>query len=335
MNGLTTPDIEARSLLLGALTAVVVAVVMVLSIGRLTGFAELTSTLDDAQWQWLVLCAVGQIAVFAGYAGTFRRAVAFDSGPDVSSRFALRVALAGFGLTQLVAAGGAAGLAFTYWALRWIGLERRDALVRLIGLNTAVYLVFAAIAWIGAVLGLVSGEVPASMAIPWLIAVPVIVIVAAWFTAEDHIGRWTTTTERGFRQALSIGVAAAAWVRRALGMTSGRTILSHAMLYWFGDLLSLWAALQAFGVSLGPAPLIGAYATGYLAQIIPIPFLATGGVDTATTLTLTAVGVPVEVALLAVVAHRIFAFWLPIGPGLWSAAALSRQGQPTTRTSSR
>jgi uncharacterized membrane protein YbhN (UPF0104 family) len=57
-----------------------------------------------------------------------------------------------------------------------------------------------------------------------------------------------------------------------------------------------------------------------LAQALPIPFVATGGVDAATTFTLTAVGVPVEVALLGVVAHRVFAFWLPIGPGLWSAA---------------
>ena len=33
-----------------------------------------------------------------------------------------------------------------------------------------------------------------------------------------------------------------------------------------------------------------------------------------------------EVALLGVVAHRVFAFWLSIGPGLWFAARLARAG---------
>jgi len=39
------------------------------------------------------------------------------------------------------------------------------------------------------------------------------------------------------------------------------------------------------------------------------------------------VSVPVEVALLGVVAHRVFALWLPIGPGLLFAAQFARAGQ--------
>lgn len=62
-----------------------------------------------------------------------------------------------------------------------------------------------------------------------------------------------------------------------------------------------------------------AYVLGYLAQSVPIPLIATGGVDAATTFTLRAVGMPIEVALLGVVAHRVFAFWLPVIPGVWSA----------------
>ena len=34
-----------------------------------------------------------------------------------------------------------------------------------------------------------------------------------------------------------------------------------------------------------------------------------------------------EVALLEVVAHRVFAFWLAIGPGLLFAAQFARAGQ--------
>ena len=49
--------------------------------------------------------------------------------------------------------------------------------------------------------------------------------------------------------------------------------------------------------------------------------------DAATTFALTAVGVPLEQALLGVVAHRVFAFWLPLVPGLILAALLPATGR--------
>lgn len=76
--------------------------------------------------------------------------------------------------------------------------------------------------------------------------------------------------------------------------------------------------------------IVVAYVLGYLAQSVPIPLIATGGVDAATTSTLRAVGVPIEVALLGVVAHRVFAFWLPVFPGLWSATVLVREELPAS-----
>ena len=94
--------------------------------------------------------------------------------------------------------------------------------------------------------------------------------------------------------------------------------------HWVGGLISLWTALRAFGGSVGLFLLILAYTIGYLARALPIPFVATGGVDAATTFTLTAVGVSVKIALLGVVAHCVFAFWHPIGPGLWSAARFAK-----------
>ena len=59
---------------------------------------------------------------------------------------------------------------------------------------------------------------------------------------------------------------------------------------------------------------------------MPIPFVATGGMDAATTFALTAVGVPLEIALVGVIAHRVFAFWIPLVPGLVFAVLLPRTG---------
>ena len=117
-------------------------------------------------------------------------------------------------------------------------------------------------------------------------------------------------------------------VRDCTHTSDGRRLLAWSLLYWVGDLVSLWAALQAFGVTVSVAAIVSAYACGYLAQSVPIPLIATGGVDAATTFTLAAVGVPIEVALLGVVAHRVFAFWLPVIPGLWSATVLVRDELP-------
>ena len=328
--------------------AVVVTVVLVAAVGRLAGFTELGDTLRGATWGWLGLCALGQTGVFVGYAGAFRSSVAdspgnlADRGADTSDDpgggrarprlqfwYSLKVALAGFGLTQLVAAGGAAGMAFTFWVLRRLGFSKRSAMVELIALNTAVYFVFGALGWLGGLTGLLDSSVPLGMSLSWLLGFPLVIALALWFTHPKRAATTVAADDDGrLRRALAVGVSAAARVRRATRTTEGRKLLAWSLLYWVGDLVSLWAALRAFGAVVSPAAIVGAYATGYLAQSVPIPLIATGGVDAATTFVLTAVGVPIEVALLGVVGHRVFAFWLPLMPGLWSATVLVRDDRP-------
>ena len=337
--------------------AVAVTTVLVLSIGRLAGFTKLGDRLSGATWGWLGLCALGQIGVFIGYAGAFRTSVAGSGdlfgepgdisssgtgsytavggdlanrrGPRVGVWYSLKVALAGFGLTQLVAAGGAAGMAFTFWVIRRLGFSKKNAMVQLITLNTAVYFVFGGIGWLGALVGLGDPAVPKAMAVSWLAGFAAVIALALWFTQPERAAALTSAEDAPrLRRALDVGVSAAARVRGFTHTADGRRLLAWSLLYWAGDLVSLWAALRAFGVSVPVAALVGAYVTGYLAQSVPIPLIATGGVDAATTFTLTAVGVPIEVALLGVVAHRVFAFWLPVIPGLWSATALVRDEKP-------
>jgi uncharacterized membrane protein YbhN (UPF0104 family) len=318
-------------LLLGVAIGALVAAGVVLLIGRAAGFGELASTLRRGDHGWFALCAVGQLAVFAGYAGVYRNAVAFGAGPRIRFWLSLRVVLAGFGAVQLVAAAGAAAFAVHYWALRRLGFERRDAAVRLIGFQTVVYLVFALGGWTAALLALLAGSAPLGMTLPWLLAVPSLVAAAAWFTHPSRVGRWTAPGGGWLREGLAIGVGAAWWVRRSLGTHEGNGMLAWAAVYWLGGILSLWGALRAFGVDLHAAATVLAFATGYAAQIVPIPFTATGGVDAAMTFALTAVGAPLAAALLAVVAFRVFAFWIPLVPALVFLALLPRTGRELER----
>ncbi|MCY3648664.1 MAG: lysylphosphatidylglycerol synthase transmembrane domain-containing protein [Acidimicrobiaceae bacterium] len=320
--------------------AVIVTTVLVVSIGRFAGFTKLGDTLTGATWGWLGLCAVGQIGVFVGYAGAFRMSVAGSGDllaepgsnpPPVGFWYSLKVALAGFGLTQLVAAGGAAGMAFTFWVFRRLGFSKPNAMLQLITLNTAVYFVFGVVGWLGALAGLLDPAVPIAMAASWLAGFAAVIALARWFIQPRRRARFTQAEDGSrLRRALAVGVSAAAGVREYMHTADGQRLLAWALLYWVGDLVSLWAALQAFGVTVSIPAIVVAYVLGYLAQSVPIPLIATGGVDAATTFTLRAVGVPIEVALLGVVAHRVFAFWLPVIPGLWSATVLVREELPTS-----
>ena len=250
-------------------------------------------------------------------------------GPRVGVWYSLKVALAGFALTQLVAAGGAAGMAFTFWVMRRLGFSKKNAMVQLITLNTAVYFVFGGLGWLGALVGLADPAVPKAMAVGWLAGFAAVIALALWFTQPQRKATFGAAEDAPrLRRALAVGISAAARVRDCTHTADGRRLLAWSLLYWAGDLVSLWAALRAFGVTVSPTAIVGAYVTGYLAQSVPIPLIATGGVDAATTFTLTAVGVPIEVALLGVVAHRVFAFWLPMIPGLWSATSLVRDERP-------
>jgi uncharacterized membrane protein YbhN (UPF0104 family) len=329
------PRLRIRHVTIGLLVAVVGVVLVVTAIGRVAGFGDVRDTLSGADPVWLLGCALGQVLVFVGYAGVLRRAIAVDDGPHVEVGFSVRLALASFAATQLFSFAGVAGLAIVYWTLRRLGRDRQGAAVVLIGLNTCVYFVFGVIGWLAAAAALLIGEARPGMAVPWLIGIPVVLTAARWFTATERIGRWTAPSPNPVRRALGTGVAAAGWARARLNDPDDRRLFAWAACYWAGDVISLGSALQAFGGRPPLVALVAAYTTGYLVQSIPLPFVAAAGVDAATTLLLHAVGVPLEVALLAVVVHRVFAFWIPILPGCVFAFALPREETLSDRSGAR
>jgi uncharacterized membrane protein YbhN (UPF0104 family) len=319
--------LRPRHFVVGIVAAMVAGIALVTGVGQVAGFDDVRQAVSGADVAWLGLCAIGQLLVFGAYSGALHRTIASGGGGRVASGVLVRVVLASFAATQVFAFGGVGGLAIVYWALRRVGLDRDDAAVRLIGLNTAVYLVFGAIGWSAAAWALVAGTAPVAMALPWLVAFPVVVLVARWFTAPRRVTRWTGPSTARRRRALATGVAAAAWVRRTMHDPDGRMLFAWAAGYWIGDVVSLWAALHAYGAEPHIAPLVAAYTTGYLVQSLPIPLIATGGVDAATTFLLHAVGVPLELALVGVVTHRVFAFWLPVIPGAAFGLSLPRLGR--------
>jgi Lysylphosphatidylglycerol synthase TM region len=99
--------------------------------------------------------------------------------------------------------------------------------------------------------------------------------------------------------------------------------LVGALLWWGADIAVLWACFNAFGAAPALAVVVMAYFVGMLANTLPLPG-GIGGVDGGMIGALIAFGVDPSLALVAVVAYRGFAFWLPILPGAAAWVSLRR-----------
>jgi putative heme transporter len=331
--GLPAELLRRRRAVVGVVLAVLLVVGVVLLIGKAAGYARLAEELRDARKEWLALCFAAETAAYAGYTSLLRGVFRWGGGPALDFGLAARVVFGSLGATQLVASAGAGGLAVTYWALRRGGFDRREALARVIGGNTIAWLVLAAAAWLAALLTTlhVCGRSPLGIALPWLAVVPFCVIAARFVTAQGRVERLERDEGGWLRRAFAVAVSGTAFVRRVVASAEGPRILAGAAVYWLGDAACLWAGLRAFGVDLPVAELVLAYATGYLATVLPLPLSGAGGFDAAMTYALVAVGVPLAPALLGVVAYRLFAFWLPTIPAGISLALLPRTGRDLER----
>jgi uncharacterized membrane protein YbhN (UPF0104 family) len=318
-----------RRVALGVLATALVAVGVVVLIAKAAGFGRVREAIEDADSSWFLVCFLAEVASFAAYAVVVREALRWRGGPTTRYRLSVHVTLASLGATRIVAAAGAGGLAVTYWCFRRARLSFDEAFTRVLGLNTLVYLVFGVGAWIAALLATIGvlGDASPALTAPWLVVIACCVLAARFVTEPVRVQRLTAPTGSFLRRGLSYAIAGTAWVRAVLGTPAGGRTVSAAGVYWAGDVVCLWAALHSVGVSLPVAELVLAYATGYAAMVLPLPFAGVGGIDAAMTFALTAVGVPLAPALVAVAVYRLFGFWVPTIPALAALVLLPRAGR--------
>jgi uncharacterized membrane protein YbhN (UPF0104 family) len=315
-----------RNLVLLFVFGVMLVVGIFLLFGKVAGYAETLDQLKRAEPIWLAVCFASQLLSYTAYVVLVRSLTAYGAGPVLPKWLATRIVFVALGVTRLVAVGGAGGLGVLYWAYRQLRFTRGDAFARVIALNTLLYATFGAAALIAGttILAQFGGDVPPAMTLPWVIGVVVFFLVGLYVTAPSRAEGLVHHKEEGrLRSLFGYAVSGAVLVRNlAEHRAANRATLVSAPLYWFGDMLCLWAALRAFGVELTPAELVLAYATGFLANLLPIPTGGIGGVDAATTFALTAIGVPLQSALLGVFAYRFFSYLLPTLPAVLAMPAL-------------
>jgi uncharacterized membrane protein YbhN (UPF0104 family) len=232
-------------------------------------------------------------------------------------RASVEITLAGHAATRLLASAGAGGVALTAWAMRRSGMERATVAARMTTFIVLLYSVYMAALIFGGgglALGILHGG--GSPAITLAPAVFGAVVSAIVLFAQ----RITPGASRVRRTLAPVG----AGVRDARRLVrSGNAGLLGALMWWGFDIAVLWACFQAFGDSPAIGVLVVAYFVGTLANTLPLPG-GIGGVEGGMIGALAAFGVDPALALIAVLAYRGFAFWLPIIPGVIAFVTLRR-----------
>jgi uncharacterized membrane protein YbhN (UPF0104 family) len=285
-----------------------IALATLFAVSWVAGFSHVLDRLEDVNPIWFPVALGAEAVAYIGYVLSYREVARVEEGAEIAPREALAAVTAGFG--AFVAQGG---FSVDLHAFRQAGISDREARVRVLGLGALEYALLGPAACIAAIALLVDGVHKPSpgLTLPWAITVPLGFVAALY--AVEHRARFRG--KNGWRghlsQALdSIHVLRCLFIRRRhLAAPIGTAV------YWFGDIVCLWACLQAFthGTPDIGLLLIG-YATGYALTRRTLPLGGAGAVEALLPFALSWTGVPLAAAVLAVFTYRVFNFWLPVVP---------------------
>ena len=304
---------------------------------KLVGLRDTWNRIQGGDVWWFGIAACLEMFSFLSYVALFRT-VFVRSATRISWRVSYQITMAGLAATRLLASAGAGGIALTAWALRRSGMPARTVGSRMVAFMVLLYAVYMStliVVGLGLYLGLFPGPAPfAITVVPAIFGAVVIGLVLALTLIpgdfEKLASRWTTG--EGWFRRLARRLAAApgvlsTGVRDALGLIRGRDpMLLGAVGWWAFDIAVLWACFHAFGNAPPQAVIVMAYFVGMLGNVLPLPG-GIGGVDGGMIGAFTAFGVDVDVSIVAVLAYRAFAFWLPTIPGAVAYLQLRRTVQ--------
>ncbi len=292
---------------------------------KLLGLNETWNRIEHGNAWWLALAAILEVCSFCGYVALFRGVfIRGQSRIDWSESY--QITMASLAATRLFAAAGAGGIALTAWAVRRSGMGPRTVACRMIAFLAmlyGVYMVTLVVAGVGLYLGVIPGQAPFAITIvPAIFAAIVIGLflgIAMLPRDIDRVMRRLTAGRRRLgRLAVRLAGASATastGVRSAIELIRGRDPSVLGAIAWWGfDIAVLWASFHAFGGSPPKGVIVMSYFVGMLGNTLPLPG-GIGGVDGGMIGAFTAFGVDVELSVVAVLAYRAFAFWLPTLPG--------------------
>lgn len=332
-----------RRLLVYGFVVVVILVALYLVLPKLAGLEDSLRKIEDADPVWMAVALGFNLLSFAAYIALFRGIL---GGAGVSRhvherldwRTSYQITLAGLAATRLFSAGGAGGIALTYWALRRAGTEARQAASRMVAFLVLLYTIYLGTLVVCGIflrVGLFPGPspvgmtiVPAALAGATLIVLFLISLIPSDF--ERVVARWTRGHRRVrlARRIATIPATIATGTRTALSLlrhpSSGLLAIVGAAGFWAANIAVLWACFHAFGEDVPKAVLVQGFFVGMTANLLPFFPGGVGSVDAGMIAAFLAFGEPSSTVFVSVLAYRVIAFWLPIPPGVLAYLRLRR-----------
>ncbi|HET7588812.1 MAG TPA: lysylphosphatidylglycerol synthase transmembrane domain-containing protein [Solirubrobacterales bacterium] len=298
---------------------------------KLVGLGDALSRLDDADPVWIGVAIAASVAAYATYVALFKAVVGGDA-LRLSWVETYEINMAGVAATLLFSAGGAGGVALTYWALRKAGMGRRDVGRRMVAFVSLHYLFYPlALILFGILLrtGVMNGKgsveltiIPAAVAGLLLILGVFITLIPADLEHRltrfahsershqilEKVGKFPATLGEGFRFALGL------FTHPSRG---GLAVLGAAG-FWAFSIAVLWASFHAFGVHVPLAVVVQGYFLGMVANLFPLAPAGVGAVDAGMIGAFVLFGIPEETVFPAILIFRLVSFWMPIPPGIFA-----------------
>jgi uncharacterized membrane protein YbhN (UPF0104 family) len=313
-------DRRIRRVAIAAGVLAAAAIVVVAAPKVLDTFGDALVRALHADPAWVVAGITFELLSFTGYIALFWH-VASRATPRIGLRASGEIALASTAATRLLPTAGAGGAALTFWSLRRAGQDNGAATGTLLSFLVVLYSVFlGAILVAGTLLatGTVPGDVPGELSAVPAIAAAAGIALALLF-ALRHARRGE---ERRPGRLGAVSHALGGGVRDALRIVRRPDArLLGAPAWWGFDMLVLWATFNAFGAPPAVTVLVLGYFLGQVANTVPIPGAASGGMVGA----FLALGLPAEVVLPAVLAYRAIAIWTPVPIGAAALTGLRRR----------
>jgi uncharacterized protein (TIRG00374 family) len=298
---------------------------------KVVGLGNALDKLDDADPLWIAIAIGFNVVAYATYIALFKAVVGGDA-LRLTWGETYEINMAGVAATLLFSAGGAGGIALTYWALRKAGMRRRDVARRMVAFVSLHYIfypialiVFGILLRTGVMNGKSSVEltiVPAGVAGALLIIGVLITLIPP--DAERRLARFAhSDRSRQLLETLGkVPATLAEGFRFALGLfahpSKGGLAVVGAAGFWAASIGVLWASFHAFGVHVPLAVVVQGFFLGMVANLFPLAPAGVGAVDAGMIGAFVLFGIPEETVFPAVLIFRLVSFWMPIPPGVFA-----------------
>ncbi|HEY6636260.1 MAG TPA: lysylphosphatidylglycerol synthase transmembrane domain-containing protein [Solirubrobacterales bacterium] len=317
-----------KRLIQTAIAVILLLVAIYVLVPRLFDLQDALDKIGEGDPLWIALGVVFCIGMFAAYVALFRGVVG-ERVIHLEWSESYQITMAGLAATRLFSAGGAGGILLAYWALRKAGMERRQAICRMVAFLVVLYSVYlAALVVFGVLLRthVLSGEAPLSgTLIPAALAGLAIAVGLLMTLVPDDVERRIERHTSGrfgkvARRLATVPATFAQGVRTAITFVrqprSALMAFGGAVGFWGANIAILWASFHAFDVSVPLGVVIQGFFLGMLANLIPFAPGGVGAVDAGMIGAFVLFGLPSAEVFAAVLTYRVIAFWLPIPPGI-------------------